>query len=81
MVRPEPRVDGVRVGGVRIVAGRVGAGGWASGNAVCSRYFVVVVAVPDVCGCGLAGWASKLACMFVRTLLAASDALGRAVGR
>ncbi len=48
-VLPEPRVGGVRVGGVRVVAGRVGAdgwvGGWARGNAVCSRIYVVVVVV------------------------------------
>jgi hypothetical protein len=57
----------------------LGAGGWvgrwAGGNAVCSSYFVVV-AVAVVCG---RAW--KLACMFVRTLLAASDVWGRVVIR
>ncbi len=54
-VCPDPRVGGVRVGGVRGVAGRVGVGGWTGGNAVCSRYFVFVVVMADVCGCGPAG--------------------------
>jgi hypothetical protein len=31
------------------------AGGCAVGNAVCSRYFVVVIVVADVCGCQPAG--------------------------
>jgi hypothetical protein len=54
-VCPKPRVGFVRVGGVRVVAGRASAGGRDGGNAVCSRYFVDVVVLADVCGCGLAG--------------------------
>jgi hypothetical protein len=50
------------------VGGRVGR--WVGdGNTVCSRFVVVVVVVSDC----RRGCACKLACMFVRTLPAASD--------
>ncbi len=52
---------------------------WAGGRGVLSR-IVVIVVVADVCGC-CPGWARKFACMFVRTLLASSDAWGRLVVR
>ncbi len=35
----------------------------------------------QLCCCGPAGWACKLACLFVRKLLAASDVWGRVVVR
>jgi hypothetical protein len=83
MFCPEVRVGGVRVGGVRVVAGRVGADGWVGGQVAmqCVVDIVLLLWWQMRAAAGRRGWAGKSACMFVRTLLAASDIWGRVVVR
>jgi hypothetical protein len=75
-VRLDLRVCGVRVVGVRVVAGQVGAGGWVGGQLAMQGVVVTLLLLlwRQMCAAaGRRGWAFKLACTFVRTLLAASD--------
>ncbi len=80
-VCPERCVSGVSVGGVGVVAGRVGAGACLGGQ-VAMQCVVHILLWWQMCAAaGRRGCSCKLACMFVRTLLAASDVWGRVVVR